>query len=140
MVMERLVEPPSPIEIVPFAAPLAVGANFTANCVLFPALKVKGVERPVIEKPAPVRVAWVIFKSVLPVFSRTTFWELLELTVTFPKLSVPGVAERLLELVVVAARPHPEIAATAARSSASTRTGNWLEVFVLEKPNVTGVE
>lgn len=139
-VMESAVSPPSPIEIVPLAAPLTVGANFTANCVLFPALNVKGVDNPVIENPLPVMEACVSFKSVEPVFSNVTFWELLELTVTFPKLIVPGVAARLLELVVVAPKPQPEITATAASSIANTRKGNRLKVFVLEKLEATEAE
>ncbi len=43
------ISPLSPIVIEPLDGPPAVGANFTVNTLLFPALKVKGTVSPVIE-------------------------------------------------------------------------------------------
>ena len=58
---------------VPLAAPAEVGANFTPNVTLCPAVNVCGVVRPVVLKAAPVTVAELTFTLAVPLFVNVTF-------------------------------------------------------------------
>ena len=51
----------------PLAAPLAVGANSTVNEVLWPAVSVKGKDKPLRLNPVPLAVAAEIVRLVPPV-------------------------------------------------------------------------
>jgi hypothetical protein len=55
-------------EMLPFAAPAALGANCVAKELACPGVSVSGSVSPVTLNPAPVTGADVIVKSALPVF------------------------------------------------------------------------
>src|SRR5262245_66099471 len=77
----------------PLAVPAALGEKTTLTFVLWPALSVMGVVRPVL-KAEPVIVSWVIVMAAVPVLVTFTVWLELPLTARLPKLRLPGVAER----------------------------------------------
>ena len=59
-----------PVEVMltlPLAAPLVVGEKSTVNDVLWPAVKVKGKDRPLKLNPVPLAVAAEIVRLVPPV-------------------------------------------------------------------------
>ncbi len=59
-----------PLEVMlmlPLAAPLVVGEKSTVNEVLWPALNVKGKDKPLKLNPVPPAVAAEIVRFVLPV-------------------------------------------------------------------------
>jgi hypothetical protein len=62
-----------PLEVVltlPLAAPLVVGEKSTVNEVLWPAVNVKGRDKPLKLNPVPPAVAAEIVRLVPPVFVR----------------------------------------------------------------------
>jgi hypothetical protein len=75
----------------PVTEPVAVGAKFTLNVVLCPAVKVSGV-RPLTLKPAPETLSEETFTLALPVLVNVTVLPLLLPTFTFPKLKLLGLA------------------------------------------------
>lgn len=80
-------------EIDPVTLPLLVGANTALNVLLLPALIVIGnVGIPLMLKPAPVAVAWVIDIAAEPPFVRLIVCELLFPMTTVPKLALDGFA------------------------------------------------
>src|SRR5262249_40734539 len=78
----------------PLAAPAALGEKTTLRFVLWPALRLMGVVRPVL-KAEPVIVSWVMVMGAVPVLVTFTDWPELPLTTRLPKLTLLGVAERL---------------------------------------------
>jgi hypothetical protein len=58
----------------PVKFPPPVGANVTLSDALFPACNVSGVERLLVENPAPLKVAWFTVISVPPVLERVTLF------------------------------------------------------------------
>jgi hypothetical protein len=83
------------IEIEPVAAPVAVGANFTPNVTLCPAVNVCGGVKPVVLNAAPETVAELMFTLAVPPFVSVTFTVLLLPVSWLPKLTLPGFAVRL---------------------------------------------
>ncbi|MGC1385728.1 MAG: hypothetical protein WA823_18275 [Candidatus Acidiferrales bacterium] len=81
--------------MLPFAAPAEVGANFTPNVTLCPAVNVCGVERPVVLKAAPVVVAEFNVTLAVPLFVSVTFTVLLLPVNWLPKFNEEGFATRL---------------------------------------------
>jgi hypothetical protein len=77
----------------PVKAPLVVGANAMIADEACPAGSVSGRLRLLIANPAPLNVAWVIVRSVPPLFERLMLLVLLEPTLTFPKATGEGVGE-----------------------------------------------
>ena len=80
--------------ILPLKLPLPVGAKVTVAEVESPECKVSGRARLPREKPAPLRVAWVMLRSLPPVLERVTVAFLLEPTATLPKVTGDGAGER----------------------------------------------
>jgi hypothetical protein len=80
------------IEIDPDAAPVAVGANFTPNVTLCPAVSVCGVVKPVVLNAAPETVAELMFTFAVPPFVSVTFTVLLLPVSWLPKFTLPGFA------------------------------------------------
>jgi hypothetical protein len=60
------------IEMLPFAAPAVVGANFTLNEVVWPATNVSGVESPEVLNAAPDTFAEEIVALAEPEFVNVT--------------------------------------------------------------------
>src|SRR5947207_4288789 len=58
----------------PLTAPVPVGANLAVNVTLWPALRVVGRVRPVIEKPVPVTFACEIVTAVPPELDGVCDW------------------------------------------------------------------
>jgi hypothetical protein len=79
------------IEILPVAAPEAVGANCVVNVVFAPALIVVGTAKPLILKPAPDALAAEMVSPTLPVLVNVTVCAELPLTFTLPKATLAGV-------------------------------------------------
>jgi hypothetical protein len=81
-------------EMLPAAAPEAVGVNCTLKDTLCPAPMVAGFESPLIPNGAPLTVAGLIVRLMFPVFVSLTVWLELCPTFTLPKLTVAGVMVR----------------------------------------------
>jgi hypothetical protein len=75
---------------VPLKLPALVGAKVNVAEVLFPACSVIGSAMLLIVKPAPLKVAWLMLRSDVPVFEIVTvlFW--FDPTATLPKVSCVG--------------------------------------------------
>ena len=56
----------------PLKLPLLVGAKVTVAEVLFPACRVKGSVMLLMVNPAPLKVAWLMVRSAVPVFEIVT--------------------------------------------------------------------
>ena len=76
----------------PLTAPAAVGANFTLNVVLCPAVSVTGRVNPLKVIPAPLMVAAEIVTLVPPELVRVSFKDLLFPITTLPKARLVGFA------------------------------------------------
>ena len=57
-----------PIEMLPIAMPVAVGAKVAVSVKLLPGDRVNGSDAPAMLKPVPVTVAWEIVTELLPEF------------------------------------------------------------------------
>jgi hypothetical protein len=77
-------------EMLPVAAPAAVGANCTLKDSDWPPVSVFGKESPLMPKPFPVTVAILMTTFVVPVFVNCTFCVPVCPTMTFPKVSAEG--------------------------------------------------
>lgn len=77
----------------PLTAPAAVGAKFTLNFALLPALIVSGALIPETLNPAPVNVTCEIVAAAVPAFESVIVCELLCPVVTFPNAALLGLAE-----------------------------------------------
>lgn len=95
----------------PVKLPLPVGAKVTVVEVLVPACRVRGSARLLIVNPAPLKVAWLIVRSAVPVFEIVTLLFWFDPTVTLPKLSCAGFRVRTPPFAAV------PVAVTAARTS-----------------------
>lgn len=80
-------------EMLPEALPVVVGANAAVKEALFPALIVTGMLRPLMLKPTPDALAWVIVNGAFPVFCKMTLFGELLPTPTLPNVTFAGVAE-----------------------------------------------
>lgn len=80
-------------EMLPETLPAVVGANVAAKVALFPALIVNGMLRPLMLKPAPDALAWVIVKDAFPVFCKVMFFGEELPTPTLPNATFAGLAE-----------------------------------------------
>lgn len=76
----------------PLTAPAAVGANFTLNVVLCPAVSVTGRVNPLMLIPVPTIVAADIVTLVPPELVRVSLNDLLLATTTLPKAKFVGLA------------------------------------------------
>ena len=61
-------------DMLPEALPVAVGANVAVKVALLPALIVTGMLKPLMLKPAPDALAWVIVNGAFPVFCKMTLF------------------------------------------------------------------
>jgi hypothetical protein len=80
------------IEILPLAFPVVVGANFAVNEVPAPALRVTGVAKPLMLKPAPEALPDEITTMAVPVFVKVTATDTLAPVTKLPKLMLVGLA------------------------------------------------
>ena len=80
------------IETLPLAREAEEGVNVAVRVVLWPAVSVIGVERPVRENPVPVAVAAEIVTLAVPEFVNVIACVPLLPTSTFPKLKLAGLA------------------------------------------------
>jgi hypothetical protein len=71
-------------EMLPEALPAVVGANVAAKEPLFPGLIVTGMLRPLMLKPTPEALPWVIVNGAFPVFCKLMFFADELPTPTFP--------------------------------------------------------
>lgn len=76
----------------PLAAPVVVGANSTLNVEVLPEFIVSGTVRPLIVNAPVEMVACVMVRLAVPGLLRVTLRLELLPVVTFPKLTVDGVA------------------------------------------------
>src|SRR5271157_517796 len=76
----------------PLAAPLVVGENSTVNDVLWPAVKVKGKDKPLKLNPAPLAVAAEIVRLDPPELVSVSDKVVLLPTWMFPKARLVGLA------------------------------------------------
>ena len=81
------------IEMLPVALPMTVGEKTALKLVLWPPERVSGNVRPLILKPVPVTVAWVMVTLPVPVLVRLTDCVPVVFTVTLPNATVDGEAE-----------------------------------------------
>lgn len=77
-------------EILPVAAPVAVGAKMVENDALLPALIVIGMFAPLVLNPVPEGEAWVTVKVAFPELVSVTVWVPLLPTDTLPKAMLAG--------------------------------------------------
>ena len=85
----------SPLEVMltlPLADAARVGAKGTVNDVLWPAVKVKGKDRPLILNPVPLAVAAEIVRLDPPELVSVSLNDFELPTLTFPNASVVGLA------------------------------------------------
>ena len=85
----------------PLAAPLAVGENSTVNDVLWPAVKVKGKDRPLKLNPLPLAVAAEIVTEAPPVLVKVSDLLLLLPTWTLPNARLAGFGLRVPAVTAV---------------------------------------
>ncbi len=71
-------------DTLPLTAPAAVGAKFTLNVVLCPAVKLSGAVSPLAVKPAPETLSCEMLTLELPVLVRVTVLLLVLPRFTFP--------------------------------------------------------
>jgi len=76
----------------PETVPAAAGAKVAVKLVVWPAVRVRGSESPLMLNPGPVTVACETVTLPVPVLVRVMFWLLLPPTVTFPQFRLAGVA------------------------------------------------
>ena len=76
----------------PFAAPAAVGVNFTPKEMLCAGVSVAGIDRPLMEKGLPDGVAADRVTLTVPLFVSVTDCDALCPTVTLPKFTNEGVS------------------------------------------------
>ena len=88
----------------PVAAPVAVGANWTASVTVWPGFSVSGKVAPESVKPAPVSAAVLIVTGAVPVEVKVTDCVDVEFTVTSPKVKL---AALMVNCGLVAAVPVP---------------------------------
>ena len=79
-------------DTLPLSVPPATGAKPTLKVALCPAAKVIGVVRPLAVKPLPATASCETVTLELPVLVRATVLLLLLPTLTFPKLTLVGLA------------------------------------------------
>jgi hypothetical protein len=79
------------IEMVPLAAPAAIGAKTALNVALAPASIVAGVDNPETLKPFPVAVSDDSLRLTEPVFCTVIVFVLLPPVATLPKDTLLGV-------------------------------------------------
>ena len=79
-------------DTLPVALPATVGAKFTLNVALCPAVKLSGVVSPLALKPLPETVRCEMLTLALPMFVSVTGWLLLLSTFTLAKFRLPGLA------------------------------------------------
>jgi len=80
------------IDTVPLAEPADAGANFTLNVVDWFGLSDRGRVSALVLYPGPVALTCEIVNTPVPLFVSWMVWELGTPTVTFPKLTLDGVA------------------------------------------------
>jgi hypothetical protein len=81
------------MEMLPVAAPAAVGANLALNVVLWPDPTDIGNVNPLTEKPVPEAESCVIVSVELPVFVTVKVWVAVDPVATLPKVPVaPAIA------------------------------------------------
>jgi len=73
-------------EMLPDAAPTNVGTKAAVTVVCCPAFKFKGSVKPLMVKPEPDSVIWLIFNVAVPMFLMIKAWDNVVPTTTFPKL------------------------------------------------------
>lgn len=81
-------------DIVPVAAPVAVGVNVTLKVEVWFGVSVSGTVNPVNAKPVPEAAAAVTVIFSPPVFFRVTVCDAVVPVVTLPKLILVGLAVR----------------------------------------------
>jgi len=81
------------IEMLPVALPVTVGEKTALKLVLWPPERVSGNVRPLVLKPVPVTVAWVMVTLPVPVLVRLTDCVPVVFTVTLPNATVDGEAD-----------------------------------------------
>jgi hypothetical protein len=131
------------IEMLPFAAPAAVGENFTPKETFCPAVNVSGVERPFVLKAAPVTLAEAIVTLAVPVFETVTFTVLLLSVSWLPKLTEEGLATRLpsvpvpvrgivmfASLAVLTTAMLPDAVPAAAGANCAVKLADWPAAIV----------
>ncbi len=79
-------------DTLPEALPATVGAKVAVKLVVWPAVKARGSESPLMLNPLPFTVACETVTLPVPVLVRVTFWLALLPNVTFPRFRVAGVA------------------------------------------------
>ncbi len=80
--------------MLPVALPAAVGENFAANVVVWPAASVAGTDSPVMLNPVPDALPCEMVMLAVPEFVRVTFTDPLAPTSKLPKLMLAGFAVR----------------------------------------------
>jgi hypothetical protein len=86
--------------MVPVAAPLVLGVKTTLKAVLWPAPRVTGVARPLIEKPGVLDVACAIVMLAAPVLVKVSVRLAVLPTWIFPKVRVAGLGTRVAAVVI----------------------------------------
>ena len=81
-------------EMLPVALPAAVGENFAAKVVVWPAAKVAGTDSPVMLNPVPDALTCEIVTLAVPELVKVTFTDPLAPTSKLPKLMLDGFAVR----------------------------------------------
>lgn len=82
------------IEMLPVALPAAVGENFAANVVVWPAASVAGTDNPVMLNPVPDALPCEIVTLAVPELVKVTFTDPLAPTSKLPKFMLEGFAVR----------------------------------------------
>jgi len=79
------------IDTLPDTVPAEAGWYCTLNVVEVPGFSDSGKLSPLVLKPLPATLTWLIVRTAVPVLLTCTVCELVEPTGTFPKLIVAGV-------------------------------------------------
>src|SRR5271165_3896351 len=79
------------IDTLPDTVPAEAGWYCTLNVVEVPGFSDSGKLSPLVLKPLPATLTWLIVRTAVPVLLACTVCELVEPTGTFPKLIVAGV-------------------------------------------------
>ncbi len=108
-------------EILPVTLPVAVGAKVALKVALWPAVRVRGRESPLMLKPAPVTVASETVRRRVPLFLRVTVLVLLLPTVTFPKARLVGLALSSLLAAASLARQKTAVKRTTGKKRLAQR-------------------
>jgi hypothetical protein len=80
--------------MLPVTLPALVGANTTLICTLWPGARFWGTVKGPVLNPGPETPTCEIVTLPLPVFVHVTVWVVRLPTLTFPKLTLGGLAER----------------------------------------------